>query len=83
MSDVEEQVEKINARMFRNRLSQELTDYKGWHCEMDRHFRPKKPRDFIRQHLAMGHRVTAGYFATAVRGYHDYVVFWKERANAR
>ena len=78
MSDIESQVEKINSRMFRRCLSNELTDYTSWHCEMERNFRPEKPRGFIRQHLVMGHRVTAGYFATSVRGYHEYAVFWKE-----
>lgn len=39
-------------------------------------------REVIAELLAQGHRVTAGYFTTSVRGHHEYMIFWKPRAKA-
>ena len=80
MNDIEAQVEVINARMFKKRLNQDCSQYIGWK-EINDTFASFKARDVIKEHLLLGHKVTAGYFATSVRGYHRYSIFWKEKTN--
>lgn len=75
----EAEVEKINTRMYRRRICQYNEPLKAWNqirrggMDGDK----RKPRDIIRQLLSEGKRVTAGYFTTGVRGYHDYAIYWK------
>ena len=77
--DIEAQVEVIAGRMFKKRLNQDCSQYVGWN-EIDT-FGSCKVRDIIREHLLLGHRVTAGYFATRVREYHRHSIFWTEKTN--
>ena len=74
---IDEQVEIINTRMFRNRLSNNLNQLQGWQSASSRSFKPIKTHDFIKDLLSKGHRVTAGFYSTACRGFHEHYIFWK------
>ena len=82
MSDIEAQVEKINARMFHRRLKSDCSMEEGWNV-IELFGAKIKARDVIREHLMLGHAVTSGWYATSVRGFHRHQVMWKERTNAR
>lgn len=69
-------VEKINRRMYRRRIDQYNEPLKPWHSIRRRHDE-RCPRVIIRQLLNEGKRVTAGYFTTGVRGFHEYCIYWK------
>lgn len=75
---IDEQVEIIARRMFRNRIKQvyDVADepYKGWHEEDTDH----KAEEKIKKYLELGYRVTAGYYTTSIRNYHRYVVLHKQ-----
>jgi hypothetical protein len=75
---IDEQMEAIGRRMFARRLDPQR-EHVGWHVKLVRDICPTKPGKFIRDLLVQGMRVTAGYYPTAVRGFHEYVVLWKER----
>jgi hypothetical protein len=76
MTDIDAKVEVINTRMLRNRIDQNRDVYKGW--TQAKYMWPIKPRDVIREHILAGHKVTAGYYTTSVRGFHNYCIFWRE-----
>ena len=77
---IDEQVEKIYWRMFRRRLDA-YKPLPGWHnAEFDAPWCQRNPKDVIRELLEKGHRVTAGWYSTKVRDYHNHVILWKERA---
>lgn len=75
-------VEKINSRMFRRRLDQNKYDELSnkWNfIEMrDIRTRQKKTREVIRELLKAGKKVTAGYFTTGCRGFHEHVILWRD-----
>ena len=75
----EDEVEKIAERMFRRRISQEGEPLKGWNqiCRSKARSERRPPREVIRDLLSRARRVTAGYFTTAVRGFHDHFIYWK------
>jgi hypothetical protein len=73
--EVDKAVEEIFNRMFRRRLNQR-NPYDGWNQVYE--WNNKPVRDLIREHILAGHKVTSGYYATSVRGWHDHVIFWKE-----
>jgi hypothetical protein len=74
---IDEQVELINNRMFRNRIKQVYREadmpYKGWHEEDSN----RSAREKIKKYLELGYRVTAGYYTTRIRDYHRHVVLHK------
>lgn len=69
-------VEKVILRMYRRRIDQYNEPLKTWN-QITRRDDKRPPREIIRQLLEEGERVTAGYYTTGVRGYHDRVIFWK------
>jgi hypothetical protein len=74
---IAEKTEKIFKRMFSRRLDPELRELKDWKFIQLRP--PIKAKDVIEGHLTNGDRVTAGYYTTGVRGYHEHYIFWKEK----
>ena len=73
------QVELIYRRMFKRRVSQYGDPMAGWTMVRLSGLGVKRrpAREIIAELLAQGHHVTAGYFTTSVRGYHDHMIFWK------
>lgn len=72
----ETEVEKISLRMYRRRIDQYNEPLKTWN-QVRRSDDKRPPRDIIRHLLSKGKRVTAGYFTTGVRGFHEHVIYWK------
>jgi hypothetical protein len=80
----DDQVEVIARRMFRNRFDQWKQTHRGWHqAEMNVGGKRLNCRDVIRKLLEKGYKVTAGYYPTACRGFHTYMVLWKEKGRIR
>ena len=79
---LDEQVELIRSRMSKHRFDQWKPHHVDWKEDV-RHIpgcKKAKAGDIIREHLLAGHMVTAGWYSTSIRGYHDYRILWKERA---
>ena len=74
----EADVEKIVNRMYRRRIDQYNEPLKTWN-QITRRGDKRPSCEIIRQLLEEGKKVTAGYYTTGVRGYRDYVIFWKQR----
>lgn len=71
-----EVIETIVRRMYRRRIDQYNEPLTTWN-QVRRTDDKRRPREIIRQLLDDGKRVTSGYFTTAVRGFHDHVIYWK------
>ncbi len=71
-----EQAKQIYDRMFKKRIAHGAL--KSWTGRSVLSIRPTKPLEFIQQQLDEGFKVKAGWYATAIRGYHDYWIFWKQ-----
>jgi len=70
--------EQIKARMYHSPIK--VRQENGWTFEDSRNHRgPGKLEAFIQDKLDNGFMVTAGYFTTAVRGFHEYYVAYKAR----
>lgn len=39
----------------------------------------KNVKEFIKDRLQLGYKVTTGFMASPIRDCHDYMIFWKER----
>lgn len=74
-AEIEAKVEELDARKFRHRFSQTTSHHVGWQSVYPG--RGEKYRGFVRARLMEGCEVATGYYATAVRGFHAYCVFWK------
>ena len=77
---IDEQVEKLHDRMFRNRFDPNklMRDWKPDSWQAGAGGDGRKAETVIREHLEKGHKVSTGYFNTACRGFHTYMIFWKE-----
>lgn len=69
----DEKVEKIAKRVFHQYVNQYADQYRDWRSEWVR----GDARLRIKELLEQGYKVTGGYYATAVKGYHDYRIFYK------
>ena len=66
--------------MFKKRIDQRRDwTSEGWSYE-DRQTRKIEVVAKIQELLDVGYKVQAGWFATSVRGYHNYVILWKEKS---
>lgn len=70
-------IEKVILRMYRRRIDQYNEPLTTWN-QVRRSDDKRRPCEIIRQLMEEGKRVTAGYYTTGVRGYHDHVIFWKQ-----
>ena len=68
--------QEIYDGMFRKRIPHGRLESFQWRSL--RSLRPQKPMAFIQEKLDAGCVVKAGYMTTAVRGYREYIVLWKE-----
>jgi len=67
--------EKIHEKLFTNRLPKDCSKYKDW--EVAR-WKRGEALQTIRTLLKGGYRVSAGYFTTSARGFHDNWIFYKK-----
>jgi hypothetical protein len=72
-----DKVDKIHKRIFRRRLDQNKI-YKGWTWIHIRDIRGKIDEKII-ELLNENNIVTAGYYTTSIRGYHDYYLMYRPK----
>lgn len=79
IENIDLEIEKINKRLYRNRIDQYKERYKSWNWISTWELRGIiSAREKIRELLVNGKRVTAGYYCTSVKGYHDCFIIWKD-----
>lgn len=79
IENIDLEIEKINKRLYSNRIDQYKERYKSWNWISTWELRGIiSTHEKIRELLVNGKRVTAGYYCTAVRGYHDRFIIWKD-----
>lgn len=70
-------VDQLSTRMFRRRISDKQFEafVKNWETEEA----PKRSnhRERIKELIKHGNRVTTGWSATSIRGYHTHWIIWK------
>jgi CRISPR/Cas system Type II protein with McrA/HNH and RuvC-like nuclease domain len=71
-----DKVDKIFTRMIRHRLKEGSLE--DWNWENTLNLKVKS-RERIKELVEQGKIVTAGYFPTQVRGYHDKFIIWRDR----
>jgi hypothetical protein len=70
--------ETIIKRIYHHRFDKNKSfNAPEWNFESIRNLKGEKLREKINYLLTTNHKVTGGYFTTAIRGYHDYYIFWK------
>jgi len=79
MQKIEEEIEKIRNQIFHKRFNPNINySKKGWK-QIDLKEIRGKINEKIRELLENNYKVSGGYFATAVKGYHQHYLMYKNR----
>ncbi len=78
MENIEEKIEKIHHQIFSKRFRPNINySKKGWKEINLREFKGYGIDNKIRELLEQNYKVSGGYFATAIRGFHEYYLMYK------
>lgn len=76
--DIEEQVSFLYERMRKKYYSDNDKIFDRWKYKNVWRIRCEDTKDEIRYFLYKGYQVKTGYMTTSIRGYHTYIILYKE-----